>query len=67
MKSRIPIFLEPNEVRKLSALARIEERELPSQAAYIVRQYLLDLPMPETQLEPAAAGAAPGAQGAQQP
>ena len=40
MKNRILVYLEPNDLRQLSVLAASEERQMPAQAAYIIKQHL---------------------------
>ena len=47
MKTRISVYLEPNDVRQLSALATTEERQLPAQAAYIIKQHLKAIALPK--------------------
>ena len=46
MKHRILVYLEPSDLRQLSALATIEERQLPAQAAYIIKQHLKVIAFP---------------------
>ena len=67
MKNRILVYLEPSDLRQLSVLATIEERQIPAQAAYIIKQHLRVIAFPMSAEAQIAGGVAQHPQGAQLP
>ena len=67
MKNRILVYLEPNDLRQLSVLATSEERQMPAQAAYIIKQHLRVIAFPMSAEAQIVGDVAQHPQGAQVP
>ena len=67
MKTRILVYLEPNDLRQLSVLATSEERQMPAQAAYIIKQHLRVIAFPMSAEAQIVGDVAQHPQGAQVP
>ena len=67
MKTRILVYLEPNDLRQLSELATSEERQIPAQAAYIIKQHLRVIAFPMSAEAQIVGDVAQHPQGAQVP
>jgi len=67
MKNRILVYLEPNDLRQLSVLATSEERQIPAQAAYIIKQHLRVIAFPMSAEAQIVGDVAQHPQGAQVP
>ena len=67
MKNRILVYLEPNDLRQLSVLAASEERQMPAQAAYIIKQHLRVIAFPMSAEAQIVGDVAQYPQGAQVP
>lgn len=67
MKNRILVYLEPNDLRQLSVLATSEERQIPAQAAYIIKHHLRVIAFPMSAEAQIVGDVAQHPQGAQVP